>query len=109
MLLRTGRWLSPLCLLALMLAALAQSAPQQSSQTQAPRRANNMFPAWSFDGKQIAFVSIRENGQEFVYRMNADGSALERVTGTPDKVSTPSWSPDGRRIGVSLPWQDNPG
>jgi len=56
---------------------------------------------WSADGKQIAFVSIREDGQIYVYRMNADGSGPERLTNKPDRVSTPSWSPDGNRIAFS--------
>ena len=42
------------------------------------------FPAWSPDGKRIAFVSARDNGNCEIYVIDADGSGQERLTRTPD-------------------------
>lgn len=44
------------------------------------RVANNMFPQWSHDGKQIVFASDRDGDPE-IYVMNADGSGQTRLTG----------------------------
>ena len=54
-------------------------------------------PAWSPDGRKLAFVSERDGNAE-IYVMNADGSAQENLTRQPANDSHPSWSPDGRRI-----------
>ncbi len=52
-------------------------------------------PAWSPDGKQIAYVRWPER-QLFV--MNADGTGVRSLTAVSDVSDKPSWSPDGRRI-----------
>jgi Tol biopolymer transport system component len=62
---------------------------------------NSATPAWSPDGKRIAFSSNRGGEpHQSIYVVNANGSGLQRVTHP--KASTddgsPSWSPDGRRI-----------
>jgi len=57
-------------------------------------------PAWSPDGKQIAFVSNRptEGGEgQFIYIMNADGSDLRQLTSESDS-QYPDWSHDGTAI-----------
>ncbi|HEV8217188.1 MAG TPA: hypothetical protein VGP95_15175, partial [Gemmatimonadaceae bacterium] len=56
-------------------------------------------PAWSPDGKQIAFV--REDASDpagEIYVMNADGSAATRLTFSPGNDLSPTWSKDGKRI-----------
>ena len=54
-------------------------------------------PAWSPDGRKIAFRGTR-NGNRDIYVMNADGSGERNLTRHPAQDSNPSWSPDGRRI-----------
>jgi TolB protein len=54
-------------------------------------------PAWSPDGRKLAFVSRRDGNAE-IYVMNADGSAQENLTRQPASDSHPSWSRDGRKL-----------
>lgn len=53
-------------------------------------------PAWSPDGRRIAFSSARD-GSPRIYVMNADGSNVVRRTSGSDDAE-PAWSPDGSRI-----------
>jgi len=56
-------------------------------------------PAWSPDGRRIAFQSKRRvGGNGEIYVMNADGSGKRNLTRNPAQDGRPSWSPDGRRI-----------
>lgn len=54
-------------------------------------------PSWSPDGRTIAFVSGRDNDLE-IYRMDADGMNVRRLTQTPGTDTLPLWSPDGQMI-----------
>jgi len=56
-----------------------------------------MFPAWSPDGTQIAFVSNRDKGLE-VFVMNADGSGQTNLTNTSEFDLYPAWMPNGSQI-----------
>jgi TolB protein len=58
----------------------------------------NFFPAWSSDGRRIAFTSTR-NGTPALWVMDADGSHQTGLTGPPIAGGfVPSWSPDDRHI-----------
>jgi TolB protein len=54
-------------------------------------------PAWSADGKWIAFTSER-NGSADLYRMHDDGSGVERLTEDPSYDDQAAFSPDGNQI-----------
>jgi Tol biopolymer transport system component len=54
-------------------------------------------PAWSLDGRKIAFTSDRDGNNE-IYVMNDDGSGVTRLTNDPAFDWEPTWSPDGQRI-----------
>jgi dipeptidyl aminopeptidase/acylaminoacyl peptidase len=54
-------------------------------------------PAWSADGRKLAFASYRDGNAE-IYVMNADGTAQRRLTNDPAVDDRPSWSPDGEQI-----------
>src|SRR5205807_10029938 len=61
-------------------------------------------PAWSPDGKRLAFVSTRQPaakpGQAWngIYVMNAAGSGVRRLSGTDAADYSPAWSPRGDHI-----------
>ena len=73
--------------------------------------ARDSSPAWSPDGRQIAFSSDRDGNKE-VYVMNADGTNPINLTNHPARDSSPAWSPDGLRIAFSTnrdgDWEKKP-
>jgi Tol biopolymer transport system component len=57
-------------------------------------------PAWSPDGKQIAFSGLVGGFNDlFVYDLQ--GSSLKRLTNDPFSAMDPDWSPDGKLIAYS--------
>ena len=54
-------------------------------------------PAWSPDGTQLVWSSVRDFNLE-IYVANADGSNSQRLTHDGGRDWFPSWSPDGTRI-----------
>ena len=84
------------------------SAPRNLTQNPA----KDVRPAWSPDGRSIAFVSSRAvvvadldldgardyDRQSEIYVMNADGSRKRNLTRNRARDDLPTWSPDGRRI-----------
>ena len=55
--------------------------------------ADDNAPAWSPDGKKLAFLSGRDGGG--IYVMNTDGSNLARLT---EESGVPVWSPDSKKL-----------
>ncbi|MGH9803247.1 MAG: TolB family protein, partial [Blastocatellia bacterium] len=54
-------------------------------------------PAWSPDGKQIAFQSYRD-GDWHIWTVGANGSGLKQITNGAFDDREPHWSPDGKSI-----------
>ncbi len=63
---------------------------------------NNPFfdgwPAWSPDGKRIAFASNRRSHGYQIFVMDPDGSNVRLIANTEGRGTAPRWSPDGKTI-----------
>jgi dipeptidyl aminopeptidase/acylaminoacyl peptidase len=60
------------------------------------------YPRWSPDGKQLAFLSNREEDQQ-LYVMRADGGEAAAATKGKRSVKSFAWSPDGKQISFLAP------
>ncbi|MGB6670670.1 MAG: S9 family peptidase [Candidatus Acidiferrum sp.] len=59
-------------------------------------------PRWSPDGKQLAFLSNREDQQQ-IYLMRMDGGEALAITKGKRSVHSFEWSPDGKQIAFLAP------
>jgi len=56
-------------------------------------------PAWSPDGRQIAYAAFPKEGGGFdLWLVNVDGSGRRRLTTTPANEIFPAWNPNGEQI-----------
>jgi Tol biopolymer transport system component len=62
------------------------------------RLAAGVSPAWSWDGRQIAFNGFDSTSAPPIYVINVDGSGQRLL---PLRGSGPAWSPDGRHLAYS--------
>ncbi|MGH7492276.1 MAG: amidohydrolase family protein [bacterium] len=68
--------------------------------------AGQFAPAWSPDGKWIAFVTWSEEQGGHVYKVAARGGAPQRLSTVPAFYDDPCWTPDGNEVVVSKgSWQ----
>jgi dipeptidyl aminopeptidase/acylaminoacyl peptidase len=71
-------------------------------------KGNESDPAWSPDGRWIAFVAKRgDDKQPQLYAIAVNGGEATRVADVPTGVASPKWFPDSRRIAfITEVWPD---
>ena len=58
-------------------------------------------PAWSPDGRTLAFVTFDDTARGHVWKLSAAGGNPVRLTKEPGDYVDPVWSPDGRSVIVA--------
>ena len=72
-------------------------------------RSLNITPAWSADGRAIAYTSYRRGFPDVFVSFIYEGRLETPAAGTPDEQNwLPAWSPDGRRIAFTSNRDGNP-
>jgi TolB protein len=66
-----------------------------------------MSPAWSPDGRRLAYVSF-EHKRQAIYIQQVLTGEREQVASFPGINSAPAWSPDGRQLAMVLSRDGNP-
>jgi len=66
-----------------------------------------MSPAWSPDGKMIAYVSFEQKAAAIYVQALATGKRI-RVTHFPGINGAPAWSPDGTKLALTLSKDGSP-
>ncbi|HEY4613650.1 MAG TPA: amidohydrolase, partial [Bacteroidota bacterium] len=68
--------------------------------------AGQFAPAWSPDGKSIAFVTWSEADGGNLYKVSARGGNAQKLNQVSAYYADPVWTPDGKEIVVAKgPWQ----
>ena len=60
--------------------------------------ARDAYPAWSPDGRTMAFTRFQTDGDADIYTIRSDGTQLMRLTSGPPSEFQPAWSPDGQTL-----------
>lgn len=63
-------------------------------------------PAWSPNGKQLAFISAR-SGKPQIYIIDMDGGEARPFTSSPNGAFSPAWSPDGKYLAFQSRVREN--
>ena len=66
-----------------------------------------LSPAWSPDGRRLAYVSF-ENDRTEVFVQDITTGKRSKVSSKPGINSAPAWSPDGTSIALTLSFDGNP-
>lgn len=66
-----------------------------------------MSPAWSPDGRKLAYVSF-EGGRSAIYVQEVYTGKRQKVTSFKGINGAPAWSPDGRKLAMALSKDGNP-
>lgn len=82
-------------------------ADGESPRTIATSREPLMSPAWSPNGKQLAYVGY-ERGRSAVYIQSVDTGQVRKLLSEKGINGSPSWSPDGKQIAMTLSFENNP-
>jgi hypothetical protein len=77
---------------------IVKSAWDQGSKVRIPNTDDDFFPAWSPDGKYIAFARKQSNSNFDIYIIKPDGSGLKQLTDDPALDVLPAWTPDERIV-----------
>ncbi|MGE0359426.1 MAG: LpqB family beta-propeller domain-containing protein [Vicinamibacterales bacterium] len=62
---------------------------------------SSLQPAWSPDGRWLAFISDRSDTRQ-IYRLSVEGGEAEMLTAGGEGVTAFAWSPDGARIAFTM-------
>jgi TolB protein len=76
-------------------------ADGENARTMLESRESIMSPAWSPDGRKLAYVSF-ENGKSEVYVQEIKSGARRRASARKGINSAPAWSPDGTMLALTL-------
>lgn len=66
-----------------------------------------MSPAWSPDGKHIAYVSFEKRRAE-IYTVHVATGKRRLISSQVGINGAPAWSPDGKRLAVALSYENQP-
>lgn len=66
-----------------------------------------LSPAWSPNGKELAYVSF-ESGNSSIYVQNIITGSRQLISARKGINGAPAWSPDGKKLAVSLSYVGNP-
>ena len=67
-------------------------------------KASEHSPAWSPDGRYLAFLSSRDDAREVdqLWLLDRGGGEAQRMTDLPGGISEFAWSPDSRRLALTV-------
>lgn len=86
---------------------VVSDADGENPRTIATSREPLMSPAWSPDRKKLAYVGY-EKGRSAVYIQSIETGQVRKLLSEKGINGSPSWSPDGTQIALTLSFESNP-